>query len=209
MILTDNHKGVRQLSSARHRVQDPEHHVWDDLPWNRSEPIEQIPNEAPWPETVLPHHGGDREETEREDRAPIGRGREACRVAILSSSWRFQVRSCPYSFFPRAFLSLGFARLRDVISGLATDRKHDFLWVDEHEPTTSNVSSFEREKERERERHFLCSWFLWSCLAWPRTRRAFIYANDSKNEKKGHVSTCHSLKIFNRSALFLSIFMEI
>ena len=55
-------------------------------------------------------------------------------------------------FFPRAFLSLGFARLRDVISGLATDRKHDFLWVDEHEPTTSNVSSFERKRERERDR---------------------------------------------------------
>lgn len=55
-----------------------------------------------------------------------------------------------YDFWPlclsshrKTFLPLGFGRLRDVISGLATDRKHDFLWVGEHEPTTSNVLSRE------------------------------------------------------------------
>lgn len=198
-MVADDHKGVRQLSSARHRVQDPEHHVWDDLPWNRPEPIEQIPNEAPWPETVLPHHGGDREETEREDRAPIGRGREAGRLAIVSSSWRFQVlRFYPYLppfFFPRAFLSLGFARLRDVISGLATDRKHDFLWVDEHEPTTS--LSF---REREREVPFVLGS---SGVVWlDRARDVPLFMLTTRRTRRR--DTC-SLKIFNRDASLLSM----
>lgn len=126
---------------------------------------------------------------------------EDARPAVLQSCHpRGDSRYCdsihiPPFFFPRAFLSLGFARLRDVISGLATDRKHDFLWVDEHEPTTS--LSF---REREREVPFVLGS---SGVVWlDRARDVPLFMLTTRRTRRR--DTC-SLKIFNRDASLLSM----
>ena len=108
------------------------------------------------------------------------RGLPFCnRVILVAIPGTISDHSCLSSLRKNTFLPLGFGRLRDVISGLATDRKHDFLWVGEHEPTTSNVLS---------RNDSLCSWLL--RVVWlDRARRAFIYANESGNglEDRGFV----------------------
>lgn len=125
---------------------------------------------------------------------------EDARPAVLQSCHprgdsRYDSIRIPSFFFPRAFLSLGFARLRDVISGLATDRKHDFLWVDEHEPTTSNVSSFERkERERQREIPFVLGS---SGVVWlDRARDVPLFMLTTRRTRRRNTCPRHSLRDF-------------
>lgn len=65
MFVTDNHQSLREMSATRHRIQNPEHHISDDLQGGGGHPVGQVQDETPRPETLLPEHGGDGEESRR------------------------------------------------------------------------------------------------------------------------------------------------
>lgn len=61
--VADDNQGVRQVSAAGHRVQDPEHQLPDYLPRGGAVFTEQVPHAASWSQPLLPHHGGHRQES--------------------------------------------------------------------------------------------------------------------------------------------------
>lgn len=65
MFVSDNHQSLRKMSPARHRIQNTEHHVSDDLQGGGGHTAGQIQDETPGPETLLLEHGGDGEEGRR------------------------------------------------------------------------------------------------------------------------------------------------
>lgn len=65
IFVTDNHQSLRKMSSARHRIQNPEHHISNNLQRGGGHPAGQVQDEAPRPETLLLEHGGNCEESRR------------------------------------------------------------------------------------------------------------------------------------------------
>lgn len=65
IFVTDNHQSLCKMSPARHRIQNPEHHISDDLQRGGGHTAGQVQDETPRPETLLLEHGGDSEESRR------------------------------------------------------------------------------------------------------------------------------------------------
>lgn len=61
-FVSDDHKGVREMSATGYRVQNIEHNFPDDMQGSRCHVAEQVQNETQGSETVLSEHGSDRQE---------------------------------------------------------------------------------------------------------------------------------------------------
>lgn len=93
------------MPAARHRVQDVEHHLPDDLQGGGFDAPGQIQDETQGSEAVLFEYGGDGAEGRRQDAFSVGRRSEARRSAELPSEGRLQV-SC--ETFPLEHTNLPF-----------------------------------------------------------------------------------------------------
>lgn len=64
-FVSDDDKSLREMLEAGYRIQNPKHHVSNDVQGGGVYTAEQVQDETPRSKTLLSEHGGDGEESWR------------------------------------------------------------------------------------------------------------------------------------------------